>query len=82
MHTAPNYYAQVILAATTAKGATESDIDQIYDMMHTVSHGASYSGMTKTQLNKLCRTAWETVQFMRTPEGIAMCAQIEAEMFA
>lgn len=73
-----NYYQKSIQQVT---GCSNSDAAEIEDYMRNVIFGgATLDWQTKAQFNKAAKTAYNDILFMRTPEGIAMMAEIEKEM--
>jgi len=75
-----SYYEKSIIAAC---GCGVNDVAEVEDYMRNVLFGgATLDWQTPKQFNSAARTAWKDIQFMRTPEGIKLMAEIEAEMMA
>ena len=70
-------YQQLIIATV---GCSESDASEVEAYMRNVIFCSTLDWQTAEQLKKAAREAWEDIKYMRTPEGQAYMAQLEAEM--
>lgn len=73
-----NVYAPAITEAT---GVTDpADIAEIYGEMGDANH--TLNGLSRERIREEARTAWALIQYLRSPEGVAYVATLEAEMAA
>ena len=71
-----NHYQKLIIAVT---GCNEQDAAEIEDYMRHVIFHSTLDWQTKAQFNKAAKTAWNDIQFMRSPEGQKMLAEMLSE---
>ncbi len=69
------------LSISKATGQTDPEtLAEIEDYMRNIIFHSTLDWQTKAQFNKGAREAWQDIQFMRSPEGIAYMARLDREM--
>jgi hypothetical protein len=69
-----SYYHKLITEAT---GCPETDAQEVENYMRDIIFHSTLDWQSKALLIKAAQTAWNDIQYMRSPEGIAYMKELE-----